>query len=1003
MCYNKVTYKAFAYTKERNEFLMKNPIYAKAVSEPYTFGTESRWIRAAGAEKYSEQMFRKTFCLDTLPKKAVLLAMAANYAEIYINGESAASLAVRSYIFDQVYEVSDILPYLRVGKNVIAVRNIDSGEPVRAGFALEIQADGKTICISDDSWVYKKEEALAGPVNYYISGGGEEIVDAAKLTENFAEIDFDDGDWNNAETIGDELLHAPYTSFHQSMIKAQTADVHIPRSVSALMLADSTKGYPMQLAPSNQGVTCAMTWITANEDTEITVIPCKDFRSLSVDGAIVPTNQPFRLSGGTHFCVISYAWTPEFFIRTEGALSFASPLGDGTPLASYLIVTPPTRYPWNQPKVNAAVEEKASALLSCSSFDAVPEDVKTALVPAQYDTPDSVWFGILTGEHKIPANGFAEPRILNNERITHTDETAYIDGLDSACTENARVRVSPQEKKVNFILDFGEEQVGKFAFEVDAPAGTVIEMHGFEMITDSGVKHMRKAETLRYICKEGRQSYIARRLRGFRYLSVYIYGHTSEVVLRDVHVIETRYPMTGADFSCSDEMINRVYRMCIRTAEVCSLDLYVDCPGYEQNAWTGDGRVTATVNLLNFGAFEYDKQYLKLIAQSIEDGLWLNYRTRNPRYINHLYLPCACFPTYPEGCIPVWSFMWLLQVYDHYKYTGDLEFLSELFGAVKETLARCEKMTDSRGLFDMQGAWNLLEWANNDLDFYGEVTGNNVMLSHCYRRAAEMAEILGDPALSVYYNERALSYREAVNTYCWDEERKAYVDTVRDPYAYERYCEYMDARKMPKTSYEDYLKKGRIGVQSNTLALIYGCVPDERRKYALRWLEDNMESGVYVSGTPANRTAGIPSEEEAPDGYVHIGSPFFLYFALKTLYKFGREDLAILAQRRDWANLLESGLTTCIETFKSGKDWTRSVAHAWSASPAIFLMTEVLGIQPVKAGYTEFTVTPKTSGLDFAKGSVPTPYGRIYVEWKKKENGELEIICNAPENCKRIL
>ena len=989
--------------KERNVILMKNLIYAKAVSEPYFFGEESRWIRAVGAEKYSEQMFRKTFDLETLPEKAVLLAMAANYAEIYVNGEVAVALTDRSYIFDQVYKVADILPYLRKGKNVITVVNIDTGEAVRAGFALEIRADEKTVCVTDGTWVYKKEEALMGPVNYYISGGGEEIVNAEKLVEGFADVDFDDSDWATAEIIGDELLHAPYTAFHQSKIEAQTADVHLPKSVSAIMLAKAPEGYPMQLGPSNQGVTCAMTQITAEEDTEVTVIACKDLRSVSVDGEVVPLNQPFRLSKGTHFCVIAFAWTAEFMFSTKGTLSFDSPLGDGAPLASYLIATPPTRYPWNEPKVNVAVEEKVRALLAYPTFESVPEEIRAALTSTQYAVPDSVLFEILTREHAVPSGGFAETRIMNNERITRSADTANVTGVESLCAEHACVRVSPQKEMTNLILDFGEEQVGKIAFEVDAPAGTVIEIHGFEMITDGGIKHMRKTETMRYVCKEGKQSYVARRLRGFRYLSVYIYGHTSDVVLKDVHVIETRYPMSGAEFTCSDEMINRVYKMCIRTAEVCSLDLYVDCPGYEQNAWTGDARVTATVNLLNFGAFEFDKQYLKLIAQSIEDGLWLNYRTRNPRYINHLYLPCACFPTYPEGCIPVWSFMWLLQVYDHYKYTGDLEFLSEMFGAVKETLARCEKMTDSRGLFDMQGAWNLLEWANNDLDFYGEVTGNNVMLSHCYRRAAEMAGILGELALSVYYNERATAYRDAVNIYCWDDERKGYVDTVRDPYAYERYCAYMDERKMPKVSYEDYLKKSRIGVQSNTLALIYGCVPESRRADALRWLEDNMETGVYVSGTPANRTAGVPSEEEAPDGYVHIGSPFFLYFALKTLYKFGREDLAILAQRRDWANLLESGLTTCIETFKSGKDWTRSVAHAWSASPAIFLMTEVLGVQPVKAGYTEFIVKPKPSGLDFAKGSVPTPYGRIYVEWKKKENGELEIVCNAPENCKRIL
>jgi hypothetical protein len=209
----------------------------------------------------------------------------------------------------------------------------------------------------------------------------------------------------------------------------------------------------------------------------------------------------------------------------------------------------------------------------------------------------------------------------------------------------------------------------------------------------------------------------------------------------------------------------------------------------------------------------------------------------------------------------------------------------------------------------------------------------------------------------------------------------------------------MEERHMSALSYEDYKKRARISVQTNTMALLYDCVPESKKEKALRFLIDNIKSGLYVSGTPANRTTGKPSDEEAPDGYVHIGSPFFLYFALQTLYKFGYDDLAILSQKRDWSNLLDSGLTTCIETFKRGKDWTRSVAHAWSASPAIFFMKEVLGVKPIKAGYTAFKVEPKPSGLDFAKGSVPTPYGRIYVEWKKNEDGTLEISCNAPKEC----
>ena len=78
LCYNKITYELFSRIEERNEILMKNPIYAKAVAEPYFFGSESRWIRAVGAEKYSSQMFRKAFCLETLPKEAVLVAVSAN-------------------------------------------------------------------------------------------------------------------------------------------------------------------------------------------------------------------------------------------------------------------------------------------------------------------------------------------------------------------------------------------------------------------------------------------------------------------------------------------------------------------------------------------------------------------------------------------------------------------------------------------------------------------------------------------------------------------------------------------------------------------------------------------------------------------------------------------------------------------------------------------------------------------------------------------------------------
>ena len=158
----------------------------------------------------------------------------------------------------------------------------------------------------------------------------------------------------------------------------------------------------------------------------------------------------------------------------------------------------------------------------------------------------------------------------------------------------------------------------------------------------------------------------------------------------------------------------------------------------------------------------------------------------------------------------------------------------------------------------------------------------------------------------------------------------------------------------------------------------------------------SVEHGNYLSGTPANI---LPFQEKK---LVGIGSPFFLYFTLKTLYKLGYHDVATNVIRRDWGDMYDDGFTTCVETFRlPNGEWGRSVAHAWSASPAIFLMTEVLGIKPVKPGYTEFAIEPHPTGLEFARGAVPTPYGNISVEWTCKD-GKLEILCEAPAECKRI-
>jgi len=531
-----------------------------------------------------------------------------------------------------------------------------------------------------------------------------------------------------------------------------------------------------------------------------------------------------------------------------------------------------------------------------------------------------------------------------------------------------------------------------------------LDLCGFEAIKPDGIALDGERRMLSYICKQGENRYLSHTRKGLRYLLVKIPARKTELVIKKLCLCEWRYPAESkTGFECSSARLNRIYEMSLDTAKVCMLDAYVDCPGYEQNIWVGDAGVTSLVNLNNFGCYGFDARFLSLVAASVDDGLERIYRRGNKRYTERRFLPCASFPTYPEGNIPIWSYMWLLSIVNHYKYTGDEEALRSLLPAAEETLARSLKMLSRRGLLSINGAWNLIEWGNNDVAEYGECTANSMMLCACFREFAKIFESLGEEEKAAEYLSHAEKLKVAVNKYAWSEERSAYLDTVRDSDAYEKYLEYYAEIGKTPLSFEKYMSLARVSVQTNTFAVLYGIADGARKEAALKILADAIANGVYVSGSPAYRTAGEPSEAEAPGGIVQIGSPFFMYFALGALFENGYSELALMSIAREWGDMLDAGVTTCTENFNSKTEWkTRSVAHAWSASPAVYMITEVLGVKPVKPGFAEFTVEPCKSALAHAKGRVPTPHGEIHVEWKKRADGMLDISVKAPEGCKRL-
>lgn len=976
---------------------MLNTKPAKVYKGDVELSAEARWIHAPGGKGAHFYIFRREF--DAPGGAAVLSLGACHYAEAYINGALAVRFCERSYHYDIKYKSADISSFVREGRNtlvIIADRVWDENRT--PDFIAQINCGGEVLLISGEGFRVHEYTPLAPGANFFVEGPGRaEVFDArADVFAPAFENGFDDSSWERAECASEETVKNTFSRISQDKNEMQTHTPVYAESLISLEKSEAGEGSCFEIKGEGFGPVLCETEITAQDACELTVDDLSGAFALSVDGEICDFGKRLCLEKGTHRLALA-GRSPKIFVRgsgfTLGKWKKAEEVKQGTGERKKRV----PRFPWN----DLAEEKRLPEKLECFLLHKAP----LAVLEADNAEAELSSFEKIKYKKYISCKGsFCDVRVAAPCPRVKSEEELGAVGVQSLLTESGEARFAPSDKDITFILDFGVMRVGGIYLEAVSADGVQLDVCAFEAINENGIVFDSERRMLSYICKEGENRYLSHTRKGFRYLLVNVPARQTELVLKKLLVCEWRYPTESkTGFECSSARLNRIHKMSLDTAKVCMLDAYVDCPGYEQNIWVGDAGVTALVNLNNFGCYGFDSRFLSLVASSLDDGLERIYRKGNKRYVERRFLPCASFPTYPEGNIPIWSYMWLLSIVNHYKYTGDREALASLLPAAEETFARSLRMLSARGLLSIGGAWNLIEWGNNDVCEYGECTANSMMLSHCFREFAKIFASLGNVEKAREYSAHAEALKDAVNRYAWSEERGAYVDTVRDAEAYGEYLEYYETIGKEPLSFEKYMSLSRVSVQTNTFAVLYGIAEGARKEAALKILADSVENGVYVSGSPAYRTAGEPSEAEAPGGIVQIGSPFFMYFALGTLFENGYSALALKSIAREWGDMLDAGVTTCTESFNSKTEWkTRSVAHAWSASPAIYMMSEVLGIKPVKPGFAEFTVAPCESELDYAKGSVPTPYGEIHAEWKRRADGTLDISVKAPKECKRV-
>lgn len=502
-----------------------------------------------------------------------------------------------------------------------------------------------------------------------------------------------------------------------------------------------------------------------------------------------------------------------------------------------------------------------------------------------------------------------------------------------------------------FILDLGEETVGLLEFSISADAGTVIEIaHGEHLdIGRVSAKIGIRNFADRYICREGRQTFqMPFRRLGARYLEVHILGR-KEILFHSIGLRPVEYPTESRGrFLCSDGLVGRIHEMGLRTLKLCRHEHYEDSPWREQSLYAYDARLQALYGYYAFGDYAFPAVSLNLLGDSYDSDTGLIALTA---------------PSRVSVNIPIFSFVWIAAIAEHWMHSGDLRVFEKNHKQVTGILSKAKQRRDQRtGLYfapEHTGCWHFYEWSpglDGDIE-NGKLqgahhAGYNLHLLEALRCYAEMLVRSGYGDARQEW-EQIAALRKAIHRTFWDKDKGIYRSEI--------------AGNGKMTGGHELIQAMAIGEG----------IPSRRAGERI-WKSLRQESLVPCT----------------------LSSSFYLLRALN-LASPSCDGVIRRKLSAHWEKMAFSGATTFWETAVGSRDFdlAGSMCHGWSALPVYSSFADVLGIRPLSPGFERFLVDVKRCGLRDAEGCIPTPHGDISLAWKVTDFG-LRIRASGPRCCR---
>ena len=255
--------------------------------------------------------------------------------------------------------------------------------------------------------------------------------------------------------------------------------------------------------------------------------------------------------------------------------------------------------------------------------------------------------------------------------------------------------------------------------------------------------------------------------RTYRFVEIKIETKDSPLIIDDISSVAVAYPFKmNAKLETTILEMDKMMDIGWRTAKLCAMDTYMDCPYWEQLQYIGDTRIQALVSLYNSGDDRLVKHALNLIDYS-----------RQPNGIT-----LSRYPTINSQIITPFSLWYIGMLNDYMMYGQDSDFIKGKLSGTRQILEYFEQFQASDGSLKNLPSWAFTDWVNEwergmpPIGKDGSSSILDLQLLMAYQNADGLEKELGIKAFSDSYNMKIRQLSKTIKSKYWDETRHLFAD-----------------------------------------------------------------------------------------------------------------------------------------------------------------------------------------------------------------------------------